>query len=195
VVEDNRQLAWVNADQLSGYLSRWVFHLKRERVVANYQPGDLVAVKSKHGGQAYKFETGQEITFRRVLWTDVARGVFRRVDRVTIEDCEIQRSPPINGQEPALATPGGGPQIGQPNDPGTRGNLVKGLHAEGRGDDSIACFNCINTLFEGNYVADSFARGILLYRSPDVRLVGNNLIRSAVQKKDYRGARSVETAE
>lgn len=184
VTEDNRQLAWRDAVAVPGYPSRWQFNLKHRQVMANYRTGDLVAVKSKHGGQAYWFHTGGEITFQRVIWTDASRGVFRNMDRITILDSKILRSAPINGQIPALSSPGGGPQIGQPRDRVTRGNVVKNLYAEGTGDDAIACFNCAETTFEGNYVTDSFARGILLFRSPGVRLVGNTLVRSPLRHSD-----------
>ena len=183
IMDDNRQVAWRDAVQIAGFPARWQFRLKKPRLIETYQVGDLIAVKSKHGSQAYWFHTGSDITFRRVLWTDVARGVFRDMDRITISDCKILRSPPIKGQTPALATPGGGPQIGQPDDPVTTGNLVEGLFAEGTGDDAIACFNCADTIIKDNDIVDSFARGILLFRSPYVQLMNNKLVRSPLLRR------------
>ena len=44
------------------------------------RPGDLVGIKSKCCGvsdNAYRFCTGEEITFENIKWTRQARGVLR----------------------------------------------------------------------------------------------------------------------
>ena len=44
------------------------------------RPGDLVGIKSKCCGvsdNAYRFCTGEEITFENITWTRQARGVLR----------------------------------------------------------------------------------------------------------------------
>ena len=40
-----------------------------------------------------------------------------------------------------LATPGGGPQLGQPDDPNIVNVTVEGVTAVNTGDDSVALFN------------------------------------------------------
>ena len=41
----------------------------------------------------------------------------------------------------SLATPGGGPQLGQPGDPDIANVTVDGVTAVNTGDDSVALFN------------------------------------------------------
>jgi len=85
-----------------------------------------------------------------------------------------------------LAAPGGGPQIGQPNDPPTTGNLVKNCRFIASGDDAVAFFNASGEI-SGCFIRDAFARGILAANSPNAILTSNTVIRCPVQQsKDYQ---------
>lgn len=185
ILKDNDQIAWRRASHLVG--QQWEIEFKNKKVVANYSKGDLVGIKSKHGGQTYWFMGGSDMLFQGVKWTQKTRGVFRAgFDKVQFVDCVTDRSPPINGQMPCLASPDGGPQIGQPNDPPITGNLVKNCRFIASGDDAVAFFNA-GGVISGCYIRDAFCRGILAANSPDVVLTNNTVIRCPVQQsKDYR---------
>ena len=174
---DNEQQAWTSAAHNADGL--WRFALKRTAAPA-WKVGDTIAVKSKHGGNAYWFHGGHDVTFQRVRWLDESRGTFRGgMSHIRILDDRIARSANASGRKPCLATPDGGPQIGHPDDPPTTDVLVQGNDFEGTGDDAIALFNASGVV-AGNKVADSFARGILLFRSEGVELRGNDVERSPV---------------
>ena len=177
IQDHNTQVAWVTARQISG--QRWKFNLKGQDV-APYSPGNLIGVKSKVGGQAYYFSGGSDFTFNDILWTQESCGDFRGgFDDVKVLNCEVKRSPPINGQTPCLSSPSGGPQIGQPRDPPTTGNVVDNYTSEGTGDDSIAFFNASGTI-NNVTINDSFARGILLYHSPSVKITNAKVERCPI---------------
>jgi len=174
---NNEQQAWTSATR--GADGLWRFALKRA-AAPSWKVGDTIAVKSKHGGNAYWFYGGHDVTFQRVRWLDESRGTFRGgMSRVRILDDRIDRTPDAAGRKPCLATSDGGPQIGHPDDPPTTDVLVQGNDFEGTGDDAIALFNASGVV-AGNRVADSFARGILLFRSEGVELRGNDVERSPV---------------
>ena len=185
IQENNDQIPWTRASRIEG--QRWEIELKNKKVVANYSKGDLVGIKSKHGGQAYWFMGGSDIVFESVKWTQKTRGVFRGgCDKIRFLNCITERSPPIHGQMPCLASPEGGPQIGQPNDPPTTGNLVKNCRFIASGDDAVAFFNASGEII-GCYSSDAFCRGILAANSPGAVLTNNTVVRCPVQQsKDYR---------
>lgn len=184
IEENNDQIPWVRARHVEG--QRWELDLKKNEV-ANYSKGDLVGIKSKHGGQACWLMGGSDIVFESVKWTQKTRSVFRGgFDKIHFLNCITDRSPPINGQTPCLASPEGGPQIGQPNDPPTTGNLVKNCRFIASGDDAVAFFNASGEI-SGCFSSDAFCRGILAANSPDAVLRDNKLVRCPVQQsKDYR---------
>ncbi len=185
IQENNDQIPWVRARQVEG--RRWEIELNSKKVVANYSKGDLVGIKSKHGGQTYWFMGGSDIVFESVKWTQKTRGVFRAgFDKIHFLNCITDRSAPIHGQTPCLASPEGGPQIGQLNDPPITGNLVKNCTFIASGDDAVAFFNASGEI-SGCSIRDAFARGILAANSPDAVLTGNTVVRCPIQKsKDYR---------
>jgi hypothetical protein len=185
IEENNDQIPWSRASHVEG--QRWEIELKSKKVVANYSKGDLVGIKSKHGGQAYWLMGGSDIVFESVRWTQKTRGVFRGgFDKIHFLNCITDRTPPIHGQTPCLASPEGGPQIGQPNDPPTTGNLVKNCRFIASGDDAVAFFNASGEI-SGCFSTDAFCRGILAANSPGAVLTGNTIIRCPVQQsKDYR---------
>lgn len=185
VVNNNPQFAWKNAAPLGG--RRWQFNLVKKNALAGYSKGELVGIKSKHGGQAYWFMGGSDFEFRSVKWTQKTRGVFRGgFDKIQILDCVTDRSAPIHGQTPCLASPGGGPQIGQPWDPPTTGNLVKNCRFVASGDDAVAFFNASGEISRCT-IEDAFARGILASDSPEALIKGNSLIRCGIQRsKDHK---------
>jgi hypothetical protein len=98
---------------------------------------------------------------------------------VKILNSAILRDPPVNGRVPCLASAAGGPQIGQPRDAPTTGDVVQNFTASGTGDDALAFFNASGTVSNVT-IADSFARGILLVRSPGVALSGIHVQRAPV---------------
>ena len=163
---DNRQIFWRDAQQISPGV--WRLYLGRQRG-EELNAGDFIAVKSKNEeSNAYRFFGGTDFTFDHVLWTRATRGVFRGgMNNVHILDSMIRRDAPVYGQSPCLSSAGGGPQIGQPRDPPTTGNVVQNFYAEGTGDDSLAFFNASGTVSNVT-ISGSFARGILLFNSPGV---------------------------
>jgi hypothetical protein len=191
VQENNEQIPWTRAKHLEG--QRWEMELKKKNQLANYAKGSLIGIKSKHGGetefggQTYWFMGGSDFVFDSVKWTQKTRGVFRGAfNKVQFLNCVTDRSPPINGQTPCLAAPGGGPQIGQPNDPPTTGNVVKNCRFVASGDDAVAFFNASGVI-SGCYIRDAFCRGILAANSPDAELADNTVIRCPVQQsRDHR---------
>ncbi|MCM2375264.1 right-handed parallel beta-helix repeat-containing protein [Aporhodopirellula aestuarii] len=191
VQEDNDQIPWTRAVHLEG--RRWEIELKRKSQVANYAKDALIGIKSKHGGttefggQAYWFMGGSDFSFESVKWTQKTRGVFRGgFQEVKFLNCVTDRPPPINGQMPCLAAPGGGPQIGQPDDLPTSGNVVKNCRFIASGDDAVAFFNA-SGIISDCYIRDAFCRGILAANSPNAELSNNTVIRCPIQQtEDYR---------
>lgn len=185
IEENNDQLPWVRATHAGG--QRWEIVLKRKGEMADYAEGELIGIKSKHGGQTYWFDGGSDIVFESVKWTQKTRGVFRGgFDRIQFLNCVTDRSPPIHGQTPCLASPDGGPQIGQPNDPPITGNVVRNCSFTASGDDAVAFFNASGEI-SGCHIRDAFARGILMANSPNVMLFSNTVVRCPVQQsKDFR---------
>jgi hypothetical protein len=150
VVSNNDQIPWLSASPDSIVPNRWHIHLNRANyVAAHYQIGDLIGIKSKHEGQAFWFMGGYDIKFENILWTHLSRGVFRYVNKITIRNYHVAKAPAIEGQVPALSTPSGGPQIGQPWDGNVKDVLVENSTFDGTGDDAIALFNVENAVVYG----------------------------------------------
>lgn len=185
VVEGNAQIAWSDAKLLGGRI--WQLNLVKKNLVPKYRKGDLIGIKSKHGGQCYWFMGGSDFIFKSVKWTQKTRGVFRGTfGRIQIIDCVTERSAPINGQVPCLASPEGGPQIGQPWDPPTTENVVRNCRFDASGDDAVAFFHSTGEV-SGCRISDAFARGILLSNSSGVVHRNNDLLRCGVQNtKDHK---------
>jgi hypothetical protein len=192
IEEDNEQIPWTRCVHIDGRW--WQLELRQTKKVANYSKGDLIGIKSKHSkgdaefdGQAYWFFSGSDFLFQSVKWTHKSRGVFRGgFEKVQIVDCVIDRAAAISGQTPCLATPGGGPQIGQPNDPATSGHLVKNCRFIAPGDDAVGFFNATGKI-SGCYIRDSFVRGVIVANAPKTVLENNTVIRCPVQKStDWR---------
>ncbi len=177
----NVQVPWSAAEPLPGGL--WRLDIRTRRGEAAFRPGDLLAIKSKgDDGGAYRFIGGDDITFDDVAWSRVTRGVFRFVNGVKILNAAILPEPPVHGQAPCLSSAAGGPQIGQPRDPPTTGDVVDNFTSTGTGDDSLAFFNASGTASHIT-IADSFARGILLYHSPGVALSAIHVERAEVLRQ------------
>ena len=178
--EDNRQIFWRDAQQISPGL--WRLYLGRQRG-DELHVGDFIAVKSKNEeSNAYRFFGGTDFNFDDVLWTRASRGVFRGgMSNVHILNATIRRDPPVFGQTPCLSSAGGGPQIGQPRDPPTTGDLVQNFFAEGTGDDALAFFNASGRVSNAT-ISGSFARGILLFNS-DIALSDLHMDASPVLRR------------
>ncbi len=178
VIPVNTQVAWATTQQLAG--SRWQMNLINPNEVAPYHRGDLIGIKSKQTGNTYFFYQSSDITFDHVQWKVKSRGVFRGgTSRVTFSNCRVDRSDPINGQTQCLSTPDGGPQLGQPDDAPTTGHRVENCVFVATGDDSVAFFKASGSVSNCR-ILDSFARGILLYQSPNVRLTDNEVVRCPI---------------
>lgn len=127
---------WRSAKRVPDNTGRtWDVVLKRPSsidadVLAFFEPHVTVGIKSKHGGQAYRFHGGARIWFNNVRWTRGTRGVFRGVGNVAITNSVAQPDRCIDtysghSWDPTvchekkvsyLASHSGGPQIGQPVD-------------------------------------------------------------------------------
>jgi len=187
IVENNEQIGWKTATHVDG--QRWKLELNQQNHTPNYAVGDLVGIKSKHGGQTFRLFGGSDFTFKQIKWTHKTRGVFRdRFQNIHIIDCVTERSPAINGQTPCLASPDGGPQINQPFEGPTGGHLVSGCRFYASGDDAIAMFNVTSGEIRDNYVSDAFARGILVANSENVVLKNNTLVRCPLQNTESHRA-------
>lgn len=166
-----QQLPYEDVLPDSAASNRWWFHLTQQNP---FSPGDLIGIKSKFGGgQAYFFAASDDIVFDDVRWTRRSRGVFRSgTTDVQIFDSQIIPDPPILGEKVCMASSGGGPQIGQPHDGPTWGNIIDNLRALNTGDDSIAVFNGhdrngqVGISIRGTTIRNSFARSINLYHTP-----------------------------
>jgi hypothetical protein len=173
---DNIKCKWTDAIHVSGS----VWELKTNTQKTTFHPGDLVAIKSKTAGNTYYFAYGSDFAFIDCKWTQISRGVFRHgFGHITISGCVIDRMPPINGQTPCLATPDGGPQIGQLKDPPIADNLVENCRFIATGDDAVAFFNA-SGVARNNFIRDSFASGINRENSFEVRLENNTVLRCDV---------------
>jgi hypothetical protein len=179
---NNDQVPWSAASLVSGRTYRFSVSDPTHQL-AYYKVGDLVCIKSKSRGQTYWFAGSSDLIFKNIRWTHKSRGVFRAGSHtISILDSSIERDAAIAGYRPCLSTPEGGPQFGQPTDPATRGNQVRRFSAKATGDDSIAFFNS-DGIVDGAQIDDSFARGILLYKSPNVELNNVGMLRNPVLRQ------------
>jgi hypothetical protein len=178
---DNVQIPWSQAEALPQ--GRWRLAIRPPRGWEGFRPGDVLAIKSKaDDGNAYRFLGGDDVVFDDVIWSRLTRGVFRGVNDVKILNATILRDPPVDGQVPCLSSAAGGPQIGQPRDPPTTGNIVQNFNSAGTGDDALAFFNASGSVSHVT-ITDSFARGILLYHSPGVALSDIHVERAPVLRQ------------
>ncbi len=178
IQENNDQIAWDNDGtyQIEGRI--WRFALRNRNALAPYEEGHVIGVKLKHGGQTYWFLGGDDIVFEQCKWTQKSRGVFRGgISNIRFSGCVIERAPRVEGRVPCLSAPGGGPQIGQPNDPRITNAIVENCRIEATGDDNIAFFNVDGGIIRNNYLSDSFARGTLLFQVSQICLEDNTFIR------------------
>jgi hypothetical protein len=183
------QVPWNQATQVSG--ARWRFELHKRwpidvagrigwRDRPDWKPGDLIGIKSKPPGNVFWFFGGSDIAFEDIEWVGRSRGTFRGgIGHVHIARNVVNRGPPVHGQTPCLSTPGGGPQLGNPGDPPSEDDLVEDSRYTATGDDAIAFFSATGTA-RNNFVTDSFCRGILLYKSPAVKLEKNEVVRCPI---------------
>lgn len=179
---DQPQVNWLSAIRLPGSGNRWRFTLREGRNMPRFRPGDLIGVKSKSGRDAYRFTDGQRITFRGVRWQMETRGIFHRVDYVTIQDCSIAPPPSVGGIRFVMASSSGGPQIGHPMQPQqTHGHIVTGNDFRGTGDDALMFAHAAG-LVQDNLLADSFALGIRIYESPGLQLGKNRTERAPIER-------------
>ena len=173
IVKDNPQIAYNRYQNLGG--GKFKFHLSHS-VDPNYNPGDLIGIKSKccnqYGRDTYWFCGAHDVHFDRLRFKGSSRGVFRcQVSNIRVSNNIIKKE----NKGWCLATSADGPNIGQPDDPPVFDATVENLIAEGTGDDSVAFFNVKRGVIRNCKIRDSFARGILLYKSEDV-LLNNNIL-------------------
>jgi len=136
--DDNRPggLVWKSAIKFAPNDAndrRWRITMQTPSDRAYLKQGHRVGFKSKHGGQAYQFINGANISFISVQWTHETRGIFRGVENVTVKDSRAGIDSNIDsyfkgvllddgsrgditGVVPFLASSSGGPQIGSPYD-------------------------------------------------------------------------------
>lgn len=158
--------------------NRWWLHIVPKgngHYVTLLKTGDLIGIKSKAGvGQAYFFSNSNQLTFDQITWSRHSRGVFRGgTKNIHIYDSMIISGRTPQGVPICMGSSAGGPQIGQPYDPPTYGNVVDNLRTFNTGDDAIALFNSydpenkvMGTKISDSYVLNSFGRSILMYQSP-----------------------------
>ena len=178
---DNSQVNWGDPNStptppvlLSGNI--WRFYLDNtNQLLTNYNIGDLVGVKSKHEKETFFIIGGSNFLFENIKWTHSTRGVARNgAQNLTIKNCRIERGPPINGQTPCMASPSGGPQMNQPNDPVSSNMIVDGCYIDSPGDDCVAFFNVNGGKVINSTLRNSFARGIYILDGAQNICVSNN---------------------
>ena len=177
ITENNAQVAWNSEGTylLSG--RRWHFALV-QTTTPPYSPGDVIGVKLKHGGQTYWLSGGDNIEFDSCKWTQKTRGVLRGgISNIAFRNCLIDQGPKIGGRTPCLASPGGGPQCGQPDDPIIHNVVIENCTIMSTGDDNVAFFNVDGGVIRNCYFKDGFARGTLLYQVSHICLEGNTYLR------------------
>lgn len=141
--------------------------------------GDILGVKSKHNGQAFFIDGGASFAFDHVRWTEHSRGVIRGgLSNISVTNCRVDRSPLAPQSGPTkrvlgqcMSTSGGGPQLGQPNDPIIYDIVVQNYTAAGTGDDAVALFHVGRAVVTDCHIEDSFARGILLVSTRNGQVV------------------------
>lgn len=161
----------------SGKMSPWAKGGEMKR----YQDGAgdrsiIVAIKVKHGAQAFKFSECDDVTFERLRWLGHSRGIFQSCRNVVLRHTRVDLSPSSyrrNGEEQwlPLASNGGGPQANHCT------NLTILNHtSENTGDDAVGLFHINGGSVKGCTIRDSFCTGIKLC---DTNLVveGNVLTR------------------
>ena len=113
----------------------------------------VVAIKVKHGGQAYHFIDCDDVAFERVRWLGHSRGIFAGCSNVVLRDTRVERA----NRRLALATNGGGPQVNHCT------NLTISNHtSENTGDDALGLFHVRGGSVTGCTIRDSFDTGIKL---------------------------------
>lgn len=180
ITENNSQVPWNNEETylVSGRI--WRFALKNTNELPPYEPGDVIGVKLKHGGQTYWLSGGDDIAFDSCKWTRKTRGVLRGgISNIRFSNCLIDRGPKIGGRTPCMASPGGGPQCGQPNDDRIHNVMVENCTVESTGDDNVAFFNVDGGVVRNCHFSDGFARGLLLYHSTYICVENNTFERCA----------------
>jgi hypothetical protein len=177
ITEDNAQIAWDKTGTYCISGRKWRFALVQS-TMPPYSRGDVIGVKLKHGGQTYWLCGGDDIEFSHCKWTQKTRGVLRcGISNITFRDCLIDQGPRIGGRTPCLASPGGGPQCGQPDDAIIHNVLVENCTIMSTGDDNVAFFNVDGGIVRNCCLKDGFARGILLYQVSNICLEDNTYIR------------------
>ena len=170
----NEQVEWSSARQISE--TRWELTVNWPSG-ARYELGNLIGVKCKRGGQSYFIVDSNEIVFENIRWINHARGVLRRTSSGRYSNCVIDRM----DEGDCLSTAGGGPQLGQPHElDGVHDMVVQNFTAHGTGDDPIAVFIAHSGSVTDVTVYDSFARGVLVYKSPSVLLTNIRTVRCPV---------------
>eukprot|EP01051_Picozoa_sp_SAG22_P020283 SAG22_NODE_4040_length_1412_cov_1.084539_1_plen_317_part_00 len=145
---------------------------------ALHDPSQRIAIKIKHGGQAYRMIAGDDVAFVNVRWLGHSRGAIIDTSNVRFQNTRVDRLPPpvAGGERPVLATNAGGPQVLGSSQPVF--NLTVLNHSStATGDDSLALFNVKSGLIAGCSITDAFGRGIVLC-SADVRMSDNVLVRN-----------------
>lgn len=181
ITENNDQIAWDTANTYQVENRVWRIGLKNSSIVAPYNQGDIIGIKLKHGGQTYWFCGGDDIHFESCKWTRKTRGVLRcEISNVSFIDCHFDRGPKVGGRTPVMASPGGGPQIGQPYDNEIYNVVVENCTFISSGDDNVALFHVNGGVIRNIVSKDAFARGILLNQSKNICLENNVVERSPI---------------
>jgi len=175
VTINNIQIQWDSAVLISG--SQWKMILNKKNTIADYNKGDLIGIKSKHEGETFWILGGNDILFENMKYTQASRGLVRGgTSNVIVRGCRIERSAPINGQEPCMATPSGGWQMNQPGDVYSTGMIVDSCYIESPGDDGVAFFDVNGGRVTNSQISNSFARGINITDSAENICLSNDLL-------------------
>jgi hypothetical protein len=175
VTSNNPQIAWDSAVLIS--TSHWKMILRNKTIIAGYNTGDLIGIKSKHEGETYWIWGGNDISFENMKYTHSSRGLARGgTGNLTVKKCRIERPPAINGQTPCMSTPSGGWQMNQPLDSFSTGMVVENCYVESPGDDAVAFFNVDGGSVINTQISNSFARGIYIIDSARNICLSNNIL-------------------
>lgn len=161
-------------------VKKWPAGEMQRYIDAVHDPNQRIAIKVKHGGQAYHMQAGDDVAFVNVRWLGHSRGAIIDTSNVLFSNtCVDRMPPPVAGSEvPLLASNAGGPQILGNNQPVFNVTVVNHT-STATGDDSLALFNVRTGLITGCHIRDAFGRGIVMCSSGHaVQVSGNELVRN-----------------
>ncbi len=180
--EGRRQVPWIVKETWEVSPGVWSFGLRKSGWDSYFKKGDLVGIKCKHGGHAYRFSGVEDIIFKDCLWTHRTRGIVKNFKKLQWINCSTERLPPVNGRTPCLSTPGGGPQFGHKTDEMSHDLVIRNCNFTSSGDDNIGIFKVDGVLIKNTVSVNSFGRCITMFKLKNVTLENVTIINGYIDQ-------------